>query len=268
MAAGNGKSVEGFSTMIVYILAAILISMSRSSSCCGHETREHINEKALSADDRRILKLMMDRCVDLFLDPFSSLAENLLEDELILIRLKKLNVYRCDRFFNLIGRSLSKHGRLTPDYVHEIIEEVVHMMMPYKFMMGFNPVRNNSINDQNGGISDEDRLIFKPVMEGCVKLFLDADATDLEEIKYDIEYCTSYFFFFGLYYGISEKWSPKLAPEYVEIMREFPKFIELFDLDDGYEEWLFQTCLIVEKHGKDNCDDFRLWKAQRGMFVD
>ena len=103
MAAGNGKSVEGFSTMIVYILAAILISMSRSISCCSHETREQVNENALSADDRRILKLMMDRCVDLYLDPFSSLAENLLEDELI--RLKKLNTYRCGKFYNLISWS-------------------------------------------------------------------------------------------------------------------------------------------------------------------
>nr|XP_027073245.1 uncharacterized protein LOC113697847 [Coffea arabica] len=214
---------------------------------------------------------MMDRCVDLYLDPFSSLAENLLEDELI--RLKKLNTYRCGKFYNLISWSFSKNGRLTPDYVHRLKEEVVHEIMPHKLKLKmrpdyFVPLRNYSINDKIGGISDEDRLILKPVMEECVKLYLDADATDSEEIKYDIDYCNWYFFELGSYYSISEQWSPKLAPEFVEIMREFPKLYGYFMLDDGYEEWLFQTCLIEEKHGKANCDDFRLWKAQRGMLVD
>lgn len=268
MAAGKVKAVEEFSTMTIYVLfAVILMSLSRSSFCSSHETREQVYENILSADDRRILKAMMDHCVDLYLDPFSSLAENLLEDELI--RVKKLNRFRCDQFFNSIGWSFSKNGRLTPDCVHELKEEVVHQMMPYRSFTGTIPVRNNSTNDNNGGISDDERRIFKPIMEECVKLFLDAGATDWEETKYDIDYCDKYFFFLGLYYGMSEKWSPKLAPEYVEIMREFPKFYQYFMLDYGeFDEWLFQTCLIEEKHGNRNCDELRLWKAQCGMFLD
>ena len=74
--------------------------------------------------------------------------------------------------------------------------------------------------------SQEDPRVLKPMMENCVKLYLDnADSSaDSEKHNPDLDFCSSFFLDLGFYYAENQK---PLAPESVAVLKEHRRLYDL-----------------------------------------
>ncbi|KAL3517000.1 hypothetical protein ACH5RR_023902 [Cinchona calisaya] len=196
------ETSKGFSSLVSFfiVFTVLLISILPLTS------------SSLSVDDYRILKAMMDRCVEIFVDP-SSPPPSSNDDQLLGVQ--KLNIFRCSEFF---VRVRFPNHRFSPEDVHELKHKVPNLepeteTEPTFFVDDF--FEDNLKKHDN--ISDEDPRVLKPMMENCVKLYLDRPKE--QEESDDVNVCNMFFSHLSSYYLYKEI----LAPEEVEILKELPR---------------------------------------------
>ncbi|KAL3516998.1 hypothetical protein ACH5RR_023900 [Cinchona calisaya] len=215
-----------FFTLVLFISITIPLTSS-------HDVDDKKDDSRLSVDDYRILKAMMDRCVDIFGDPKLHKDDNQQLDVVVGVHLHKLNKARCNEFFHLVDLSFSKYGRISPDCARRLKEEVPNQEK-------FKPNIGSRVTEQD---TVSDARVLKPIMENCVNFYLDPD--DDHHPKEQNVVCKKFFDRLYSYYWRKDE----LSGLEVDILKELPRLFALERDDRGYE-----YCLIWEKHGRDrNC---------------
>ncbi|CAH9124533.1 unnamed protein product [Cuscuta epithymum] len=235
------------------VISLVIIFAIASTSTAGARERVRLDE-----NDRRILKAMMDRCVEIFLYPFSPPPHRFVNaDEASLV--PGLTMYNCASLFNNL-RNIA--GRYTPEIL-QMLYEIPFFEFP-RFWFGSGTDVPPAIDyskpgvfrggpflygkDNRTEIPAEDYQALKAVMDSCVGQFLHHwEEKDDEESRDNLKFCDDYFYYLSSFYENNDR----LTPEFVRVMKNFvDKYRAL-----SREEQLLHRCLIVERHRPQYCLD-------------
>ncbi|CAH9100708.1 unnamed protein product [Cuscuta europaea] len=235
------------------VISLVIIFAIASTSTAGAAERVRLEE-----DDHRILKAMLDRCVEIFLYPFSPPPHNVVNgDEARLV--PRLTMYSCNA---LIHNLRNIAGRYTPESL-QLLYEIPSFRFPWlgtgtgtdlpwaidfskPGVFGGGPFLYGK--DNRTEIPAEDYQALKAVMDSCVGQCLHHwEEKDDKESRYNLKFCGDYFRYLVTFYEENDR----LTPEFVQVMKDFvEKYWAL-----SRKEQVLHRCLIMERHRPQHCFD-------------
>ncbi|CAH9124455.1 unnamed protein product [Cuscuta epithymum] len=200
----------------------------------------------LEEDDHRILKAMMGRCGEIFLNPSSPPPDNIVHaDEARLV--PRLTMYNCHLLFGQVSKIA---GAITPAAIRQFELYEVPFYYPRAYLSWVSPDFEDfsegpvSVKGNETEIPDRDYHALKTVMDSCVLQLLDEDYESESESGDNIRFCKEYFDYFSSFYYYRDR----LTPEFVHVMKHFEKYYAL-----DWEAKQIHICLLTKMRSPQDC---------------